>query len=90
MALPTVTGACTNVAEEFFSRLRHAEIGHFRHLAGAYLGRCAQEAAWRDDHRRESNRAQFRSIVALIVKNKTSVNFCGFWRRAQAASNDWR
>ena len=36
-------GACTNWAEEFFSRLRRAEIGHHHHIAGAYLLRYAQE-----------------------------------------------
>jgi hypothetical protein len=30
-------GACTNGAEEFFSRLRRAEIGHHHHIAGAYI-----------------------------------------------------
>jgi transposase-like protein len=75
-------GACTNGAEEFFSRLRRAEIGHHHHLAGAYLGRYASEAAWRDDHRREANGAQFRAIIALVAKNKPSVDFCGYWQRA--------
>jgi ISXO2-like transposase domain len=48
-------GACTNGAEEFFSGLRRAEIGHHHHIAGVYLSRYAQEAGWRDDHRRISN-----------------------------------
>ncbi len=78
-------GACTNGAEEFFSRLRRAEIGHFHKIAGAYLGRYAAEAGWRDDHRRESNGAQFRSIVSLVAKNKPSVDFCGYWQRAKLA-----
>jgi len=39
----SLDGACTNWAEEFFSRMRRAEIGH-HHLAGAYLLRYAQEA----------------------------------------------
>jgi hypothetical protein len=39
-------------AEEFFSRMRRAEIGHHHHIAGAYLVRYAHEAAWREDHRR--------------------------------------
>ena len=43
---------CTNAAESFFSRMRRAEIGHHHHLAGTYLARYAQEAAWREDHRR--------------------------------------
>jgi hypothetical protein len=34
-------GACTNIAEEYFSRLRRAEIGH-HHIAGTYLLRYAQ------------------------------------------------
>jgi ISXO2-like transposase domain len=36
-------GACTNWAEEFFSRMRRAEIGHHHHIAGAYLLRYARE-----------------------------------------------
>jgi hypothetical protein len=36
----SMDGACTNMAEEFFSRMRRAEIGHHHHIAGAYLCRC--------------------------------------------------
>jgi transposase-like protein len=78
-------GACTNDAEEFFSRLRRAEIGHHHHIAAIYLARYAAESAWRDDHRRMSNGAQFRAIGALVAKNKPSVDFCGYWQRARAA-----
>ena len=35
-------GACTNRAEEFFSRMRRAEIGHHHHVSGVYLLRYAQ------------------------------------------------
>ncbi len=51
-------GACTNGAETFFSRMRRAEQGHHHHIAGAYLGRYAQESAWREDHRRDDNGAR--------------------------------
>ena len=40
----TPGGVYTNGAEEFFSRLRRAEIGHHHHVSGAYLVRYAQEA----------------------------------------------
>jgi hypothetical protein len=30
-------GACTNWAEEFFSRMRRAEQGHHHHIAGPYF-----------------------------------------------------
>jgi hypothetical protein len=47
-------GACTNEVEEYFSRLRRAEVGH-HHIAGAYLLRYVQESSWSDDNRRVSN-----------------------------------
>jgi len=48
-------GACTNWAEEYFSRPRRAEAGRHHHIAGAYHLRCAQESSWREDYRRMSN-----------------------------------
>jgi hypothetical protein len=78
-------GACTNGAEEFFSRLRRMEIGHHHKIAGVYINRYASEAGWRDDHRRVSNGEQVRSIVGLVIKNKPSVDFCGYWQRHVAA-----
>ena len=70
----------TNQAEGFFSRMRRAEIGH-HHLAGPYLLRFAQEAAWREDHRREPKGGQVDRLVALAMRNKPSVDFCGYWQR---------
>lgn len=77
----SLAGACTNMAEEYFSRMRRAEIGHHHHLAGAYLLRYAQEASWREDHRRASNGDQVNRIAALALKAKPSVDFCGYWQR---------
>ena len=81
----SLDGACTNGAEEFFSRLRRMEIGHHHNIAGVYITRYAAEAGWRDDHRREANGEQFGSIVALVAKNKPSVDFCGYWQRHVAS-----
>jgi len=75
----------TNNAEGFFSRMRRAEIGHHHHIAGPYLLRFAQEAAWREDHKREANGAQVDRIVALAMANKPSVDFCGYWQRSRTA-----
>ncbi len=77
----SLAGACTNGAEEFFSRMRRAEIGHHHHIAGTYLIRYAQEASWREDHRRVDNGRQVQSIAALAMKNRPSVDFCGYWHR---------
>ena len=77
----SLDGACTNWAEEYFSRLRRAEIGHHHHIAGAYLLRYAQEAAWREDNRRVANGDQVDRVAALAMKRKPSVDFSGYWQR---------
>jgi transposase-like protein len=80
----SIGGACTNGAEGYFSRLRRGEQGHHHHIAGPYLVRYAQEAAWREDLRRVSNGEQTHSIVGLAMRCRPSVDFCGYWQRAQA------
>jgi transposase-like protein len=76
-------GACTNWAEEFFSRMRRAEIGHHHHIAGPYLLRYAQEASWREDNRRMSNGEQVNRLAGLAVKRGRSAEFTGYWQRHQ-------
>ena len=78
----SLDGACTNWAEEYFSRLRRAEIGHHHHIAGHYLLRYAQEASWREDHRRMSNGEQVLRIAGLAMKAQAECRF----RRLLAAA----
>jgi len=66
-------GASTNWAEEYFSRLRRAEIGIHHHIAGAYLLRYAQESSWREDNRRVSNGDQ----VSRTQRNGPSASSWG-------------
>src|SRR6201996_4811210 len=80
----SIDGACTNGAECYFSRLRRGELGHHHHIAGPYLVRYAQEAAWREDFRRVSNGEPVDSVVGLAMRCRPSVDFCGYWQRAQA------
>jgi hypothetical protein len=72
-------------AEEFFSRMRRAEIGHHHHVAGPYLLRYAQEAAWREDNRLISNGDQVDRIATLAMLSKPSVDFGGYWQRRSLA-----
>jgi hypothetical protein len=76
----SLAGACTNWAQEFFSRMRRAEIGHHLHIAGPYLLRFAQEASWREDNRRLSNGEQVNRVAGLAMALKRSVDFCGYWQ----------
>ena len=80
-AWSVASAASADAAESFFSRMRRAEMGHHHHLAGPYLIRFAQEAAWREDHRRDRNGDQVDRIVALSMKHKPSVDFAGYWQR---------
>lgn len=81
----SIDGACTNGAESYFSRLRRGELGHHHHIAGPYLVRYAQEAAWREDLRRVSNGDQVYGVAGLAMRCRPSVDFCGYWQRARAA-----
>jgi len=75
-------GVSSNGAEEFFSRMRRAEIGHHHHIAGPYLVRYAQEAAWREDRRRVDNGRQVQAVMGLAMRCAPSVDWCGYWQRA--------
>src|SRR6202021_973901 len=77
----SLDGACTNQAEEYFSRLRRAEIGIHHHIAGVYLLRYATESSWREDNRPVSNGDQVSRVAALAMKRGKSVDFTGYWQR---------
>ena len=61
----SLDGARTDMAEEYFSRLRRAWIGIHHHIVGSYLLRYAQEPSWREANRRVSNWDQVSRIAAL-------------------------
>jgi len=52
----SLDGACTNMAEEYFSRPQRAKPGIHQNIAGSYLLRYAQESSWRENNRRVSTR----------------------------------
>jgi transposase-like protein len=80
----SLDGACTNMAEEFFSRMRRAEIGHHHHIAGNYLLRYAQEASWREDNRRMSNGEQVQKLSGNALSSGKSKEFTGYWQRHES------
>jgi transposase-like protein len=78
-------GACTNMAESFFSRLRRAEIGTHHHFAGPYLAAYAGEMTWREDNRRLSNGEQYLTMANAALRHPVSAQWCGYWQRRKAA-----
>jgi hypothetical protein len=78
----SLNGACTNMAESFFSRLRRAEIGTHHHIASRYLAAYASEMAWREDNRRVSNGEQFLMAGRAALDHPVSRQWKGYWQRA--------
>lgn len=77
----SLDGACTNMAESFFSRIRRAEFGVHHHIAGKYLDAYANEMAWRENHRRVSNGEQFVMIAGAALDHPVSRQWKGYWQR---------
>ena len=75
----------TPTAESFFSPDAPGRDRHHHHIAGPYLLRFAQEAAWREDTGAGPNGSQVDRIVALAMRNKPSVDFCGYWQRGRGS-----
>jgi len=73
-------GACTNQAESYFSRLRRMVSGQHHHVSPKYLYQFANEAAWKEDHRRESNGELAARIVSLGLAAPVSRNWAGYWK----------
>ena len=80
----SLDGACTNMAESFFSRIRRAETGTHHHIAGKYLDCYADEMAWRENSRRVSNGQQFIMIAEAALAHPVSRRWKGYWQRQAA------
>lgn len=73
-------GACTNMAESFFERMRSAERGVHKHISGAHLHRYAMELAWKEQNRRVSNGEQAAMMISAVGKAPPSKTLVGYWQ----------
>jgi transposase-like protein len=76
--------ACTNGAESYFSRLRRAELGTHHSIAGPYLSAYAEEMAWRENQRRNSNGSQYMALASAAAHYPISRKWKGYWQRRAA------
>jgi transposase-like protein len=76
--------ACTNQAESYFSRLRRTVQGQHHHVSPQYLHQYANEAAWREDHRRTDNGGAFRLTLTAATHAPVSRQWKGYWQRRAA------
>jgi transposase-like protein len=77
-------GASVNQAESFFARLRRSEFGIHHRLSGHRLQAYANECAWRENHRRQSNGTHWNLITAAALAHPKSETWAGYWHRNAA------
>jgi transposase-like protein len=77
----SLNGACTNQAESFLARLRRMVMGQHHHVSPQYLYQFANEAAWKEDHRRLSNGELSYKKLALALEHPVSRIWAGYWQR---------
>lgn len=72
---------CTNQVESYFARLRRMVMGQHHGVSPRYLAQYAHEAAWKEDHRRESNGQLADRAIRLAMAHPVSRNWAGYWQR---------
>lgn len=73
-------GTTNNLAESYFARFRRMQYGQVHKFGNLYLANYANEAAYREDTRRQANGTIFTDIVTKCAATRTSRDFCGYWQ----------
>lgn len=77
-------GVHTNLAENYFSRLRRMIGGQHLRVEGRYLDAYAAHAAWLEDHRSESNGTLADRLIGGALAAPVSRGWKGYWQRRAA------
>lgn len=73
-------GTTNNLAESYFSRFRRMQYGQMHRFGNLYLANYANEAAFREDTRRQSNGTIFIEVTKRCAKTRASNDWCGYWQ----------
>lgn len=73
-------GVNENQAESFFSRMRRAEYGTYHGFRPKYLWDYAQEFAWREDQRRQTEGDKLNDLFKRFFDNGLSRWWRGYWQ----------
>ena len=76
-------GKHTNWVESFFSRLRRMVEGQHHAVSPQYLYQYANQAAWLEDHRFESNGELAARAIGNAMQSAVSRNWKGYWQRGE-------
>lgn len=77
----SLDGIHTNFVESYFSRLRRMVQGQHHFVSARHLHQYANEAAWKEDHRRLDNGSLAYRALGLALNHQPSRYFTGYWHR---------
>jgi transposase-like protein len=77
----SLDGIHTNFVESYFSRLRRMVQGQHHFVSARHLSQYANEAAWKEDHRRLDNGTLAYRALGLALNHQPSRYFAGYWHR---------
>jgi transposase-like protein len=77
----SLNGISTNQVESYFSRLLRMVQGQHHFVTARHLHQYANEAAWKEDHRRLDNGALAHRALGLALAHSKSRYFSGYWHR---------
>jgi len=73
-------GITNNLAESFFSRFRRMQYGQMHKFGTLHLAGYANEAAFREDNRRQSTGQIFVKVTKSCAKTRASRVWSGYWQ----------
>ncbi|URL01036.1 IS1595 family transposase [Avibacterium sp. 20-126] len=75
-------GITNNQAESLFARFKRMYYGQVHKMGNTYLLNYANEIAYREDNRRQSNGTQFNDVLTKCLNTSNENNeWCGYWQR---------
>ena len=76
----SVDGITNNLAESFFARFRRMIMGVYHKMGNHYMLNYANEAAWREDFRYQSDKDKFDNVLKRCLKARPSRDLTGYWQ----------
>ena len=76
----SIDGITNNLAESFFARFRRMIMGVYHKMGNNYMMHYANEAAWREDFRYQSDKYKFDNVLKRCLKARPSRDLTGYWQ----------
>jgi hypothetical protein len=84
----SLEGFHTNLAENFFSRMRHSQGGAWHRMSVQYLHFYGWEFAWRQTMVVRSNVEQIQDLAKRLLASGRPTRFIDYWKKRPSGNND--